>query len=251
MTTAPKRHIVDDHEIQELISMGYGLHHTPPPATETMIANHFNGFEPLSFAKQIELLLGSLTTQKLERHLVLQTPPPVLQFFFYSEDYENDIFGLLFKRTFTQTPAGLCVAHDYLVLPEAARGKGIGKKNLAACLDQYRKMNIQKILIHAGLQDGGYVWARAGFKAVNRSEVDKILLEAKTKLSNEEYDIVQAWYDDHYNNSPDLAFNIEDWSRMRSMVPILRGSDWHGEIDLTNPNELTNFTRYVSRSHKA
>lgn len=29
---------------------------------------------------------------------------------------------------------------------------------LAIRLEQYLKMNIKKILIHAGLQDGGYVW---------------------------------------------------------------------------------------------
>ena len=212
--------------------------------------HHFNGFEPLIFANKIEYLLARLTTQKLERHLLLQIQSPTLQILFFSEDYDNDIFGLLFKRTFTQTPNGLYVTHDYFVLPKAYRGSGIGKKVLAICLEQYLKMNIQKILIHAGLQDGGYVWARAGFKAINRSEVDQILSEAKIKLRREEYDIAQAWYCNHYNNFPDLAFKIEDWARMDAMVPILRGSDWHGEIDLTNPKELINFTRYVSRSHK-
>jgi len=250
MARSSNEHIINSQEIQQLLAMGYKILYNPPPAVENLIMHEFSGFEPLSFAIQIERLLGHLTTQKLERHMVLATPPPKLQILFYSEDYRNDHTGLLFMRTFTQNNVGLCVTHDYLVIPELYRGSGVGKKVLSVCLDQYIKMNVKKIFIHAGLKDGGYVWAKAGFKAVDRSEVDYILDKAKLMLTTKEYTQVENVYKDHYNSFPDSSFEMEHWAMMQSMVPILRGSNWHGEIDLSNSFELSNFINYVSRSNK-
>ena len=74
-----------------------------------------------------------------------------------------------------------------------------------------------------------------------------ILNEAHNRLSPVEYHLIELLFDDHYTNFPDAPFNIEDWARLSFMEAILRGSDWHGEIDLTNPQELNNFKMYVSR----
>jgi hypothetical protein len=156
--------------------------------------------------------------------------------------------GLVFARTFTRDPVGtITVNHDYFRLPESARGQSIGKKVLGVCFDQYIQMNVNKIRVHAALQDGGYVWARAGFKAIYQQEMEVLLKEAEKQLSPDEYNIAKIWYDDHYNNFSSMPFNISDWAGLPFMEPILRGSHWHGEIDLTNPAELRNFKKYVSR----
>jgi hypothetical protein len=156
--------------------------------------------------------------------------------------------GLVFARTFMRDPAGIIIVnHDYFRLPESARGQNKGKEVLGTCFDQYMNIGVSKITVHAALQDGGYVWARAGFRAIHKIEVEVILKEAENRLPQDEYNIAKVWYDDHYNNFSNLPFNISDWAGLPFMETILRGSHWHGEIDLTNPAELRNFKKYVFR----
>ena len=98
----------------------------------------------------------------------------------------------------------------------------------------------------AALQDGGYVWAKVGFKAVDQSEMEAIPKEEKKRLPQGQFNIAKIWYDDHYNNFPGLPFNIAHWAGLPFMESILRGSHWHGEIDLTNRAELRNFKIRIS-----
>ena len=37
------------------------------------------------------------------------------------------------------------------------------------------------------------------------------------------------------------------WAKIDFMKDILRGSDWHGEVDLKNKEQFTNFMEYVFR----
>lgn len=244
-------HVIHADEIGKIQSLGYVLKYTSPPAVEKLLMTNFSGLAPFAFIKNVEELLGGLGVTDIDRVIEFTDPPPVLTFMLISKDYKDNITGLLFKRTFSRLGSILTVNHDYFVLPQIHRGKGIGKKMLGVCLEQYLKMGVQKIYVYAGLEDGGYVWARAGFRANKRSEVDVILKAAKSaKLGSDELAIVQGWYDDHYHNFPDLPFKIEDWARIKAMEPVLRRSNWHGEIDLTKQDELANFNRYVSRSRK-
>jgi GNAT superfamily N-acetyltransferase len=209
---------------------------------------NFSGLTPFTFIKNVEELLGGLGVTGIDRVIEYTYPPPELMITLMSKDFDDNITGLLFRRRFSRFGTILTVKHDFMVLPKKHRGKGIGKKVLAVCLEQYLKMGVEKIHVQAGLEDGGYVWARAGFRAKKRAEVDLILAAAKAaKFESDDLAIVQSWYDDHYNNFPDLPFKIEDWARIKAMEPILRQSNWHGEIDLTKQDELINFTRYVSR----
>jgi len=241
-------YLVTASEINRVIDLGYTVVHTPPPPAEEFINQYFNGFQPFVFLDQIEQLLGGLTTSPINRLIKFTITPSSFSIYFYSDNHRDMDYGLLFARTFTNDPAGnLMVNHDYFRLPVSARGQNTGKKVLGVCFDQYQQIGISKIMVHAALQDGGYVWARAGFKAIYQKEMEIILKTAESRLPLNLYKIAKGWYDDHYNNSPGTPFNISDWSGLRFMEAILRGSDWHGEIDLTNPAELRNFKKYVSR----
>jgi hypothetical protein len=39
---------------------------------------------------------------------------------------------------------------------------------------------------------------------------------------------------------------MEDWGHLVFMESTLRGSDWHGEMNLTEQKELLNFKNYVT-----
>jgi hypothetical protein len=241
-------HIVTADEINRITGLGYQWVHTPPPAAEELINQYFYGFQPYLFLEQIELLLAGLTASRINRLFKLTVKPPSLSIYFYSDDHKDMANGLVFARTFIHDPAGIIIVnHDYFRLPALVRGQKTGKKVLGICFDQYQHIGISKIAVHAALKDGGYVWAKAGFKATTQKEMDVILKKAERQLTVAEYKIAKSWYDDHYNNFPGTPFSISDWSGLPFMESILRGSDWHGEIDLTNPVELRNFKKYVSR----
>jgi hypothetical protein len=213
---------------------------------DKFLQTYFPGFDALVVSKQAEQLLTPMATTPLQREWQFSDPPPRITFWLLSEDAFNEQTGLSLARTFRSDEQGINVHHDYFTIPEQYRGRGTSKAILKAWLELYVQMNVQKIFVHAALQDGGYVWARAGFKAVKQNEVDRILTRAKANLTPIQFTTIQSYYDDHYNNFPGQPFPMEYWGRMRFMKDTLRASSWHGEIDLTNQQELTNFRNYVS-----
>jgi hypothetical protein len=48
-------------------------------------------------------------------------------------------------------------------------------------------MNVSTISLRASLDIGGYVWARIGFVATVKSEVENILLKAETNLKDHQF----------------------------------------------------------------
>ena len=56
----------------------------------------------------------------------------------------------------------------YLSLNQKFRGKGIAQKFTTQYMELLKKAGVKKINIDAGMTDGGYAWARAGFKFTER-----------------------------------------------------------------------------------
>jgi hypothetical protein len=84
--------------------------------------------------------------------------------------------------------------------------------------------------------------------AIDKIEVDEILSEAKKQLLQDEYDAVKDIYDIYYFNNPNgKSFPIDLWAGMGFMKKVLMGSDWHGELDLKNSSQFSNFKDYVFR----
>ena len=224
------KHTVNKEEVEKVKTLGFILDCSNAIIPEEFVNTHFEGLELFNFFKLIDSLLKPHSAQPISKKLVLSDPPPKLELIYLSGDITDPLF---LKRTFEINKGILEVSHDYFILPTTARNHKIGKKVLSACLNQYEKLGVAKISVHAGLEDGGFVWAKVGFKAINKQEVDVILKSASSQLPASEYQIAKAWYDDHYNTFPNKPFNIEDWAGLTFMIPILRGSDWHGvEISL-------------------
>jgi hypothetical protein len=55
------------------------------------------------------------------------------------------------------------VEHKELFLAESARRQGIATEFNARMEEMYRQLGLDRIEVEAGLEDGGYVWAKAGF----------------------------------------------------------------------------------------
>ena len=156
--------------------------------------------------------------------------------------------ALIFDREFFKSAKGIEINHSYCVIPLAHQGKGLVKTIFQSSLQEYLNMGAKRINVEAGLTVGGHIWAKHGFVALNPSEVQVILDDAKKRLKPAEFIPVKRIFDKYYTDNPGgKAFPMVLWAKIDFMKDILRGSDWHGEVDLKNKEQFTNFMEYVFR----
>lgn len=80
------------------------------------------------------------------------------------------------NRTFTRDASGTLTAHhDYFVVSESQRGRGVGGALVRNQLDQYEKIGVGNIEMVAAW-DGRYVWPKMGFEV---QEFEKPLLNRR------------------------------------------------------------------------
>ena len=109
-------------------------------------------------------------------------------------------------------------------------------------------MGVGQINVHAALTDGGYVWAKHFFTATKKDEVSQILEVAEKRLRGSQFSMVKRIFDNYYYKHPNgMDFPINKWAEIPFMKEILRGTSWHGSIDLNNTEQFNNFISYVFR----
>ena len=166
----------------------------------------------------------------------------------YQNKYSSEDDALLFIREFSNSKGVIDIKHEFCVIPKNYRRTGLIKPVFQESLQQYINMNAKRILVHAGLSGGGYAWAKYGFAALNKTEVDLILNKAKLGLNQHDFSVVEKIYSIYYSRKPGgTSFPMDLWASLEFMKPILMGSDWHGELDLKNKEQFRNFKNYVSR----
>ncbi len=232
----------------EAINLGYPFYPTAGESAK-IVNRHFPGFKILTLVKDPDSLLLSHVSLPATKEIRMIDPPPQIQILFHALDHIDEDKTLYVSRIFRYDNTKLIVDHEYLVLPKNSRGQGLGKKVPAAFLEQYQNMNVKEIRVWAGLNDGGAVWAKAGFKALYRDEMQNILNEATVLMRGTAgFALAQAQFDAYYGAEPaGNAFPIEDWVNIPGMEPVLKlqTTNWHGWIDLTNTDDLRNFIKYA------
>jgi len=229
----------------EATSIGYTFDPSVSKA-EKVVGEHFKGIDLVTLIKDLERLLKPFAEEPVAREITVTDPPPLFKLEYKSNNYLDDDDGLQVSRIFSYDNGELNVYHEFMVLPAACRGQRLGSKVLSAFLEQYEKMGVKRIKVHAGLADGGAVWARVGFKATGKKEMERILQTAKTRLGHlpKILKTVEDTFNIYYDIEPDgKAFPINKWAAIPAMVPILKMNihNRHGEIDLTNKQDLLNF----------
>jgi hypothetical protein len=212
------------------------------------INTNFPGLDLLTWLTEIDNLLKGMTDKPVFKVIGFDDRAQLKLFIqYYSEDSDDDTHGLAFQRTIIKDKDHKTAVHDFFRIPLTSRMQGNGRKMLAIGLQQYLNVGVDVIKVHAALADGGYVWAKAHFTAVDPTEMGVILVEAKHKLGDEQFRTVKAVFDNYYAMHPDgKAFPINKWSNLPGMETILRNSHWHGEIDLNNKELLAKFKNYVA-----
>jgi hypothetical protein len=249
MPAATGDHIFTASEWAECVLVGYQNY---PISGSGSIVNFINvnfpGLDLLTWLTAIDNLLKEMTAKRLYKVVGFDDNDPFrLIIEYYSEDYDDKVNGLAFRRTITKDKLIKTAVHDFFRIPLSQRMKGHGKTMLAYGLQQYLNIGIDTIKVHASLADGGFVWARAYFQAVSKSEMQLILADAQVSLPDEQFKPVKSVFDNYYNKNPNgKAFPINRWCNMDGMEKILRGADWHGEIDLNKKEILAKFKNYVT-----
>jgi GNAT superfamily N-acetyltransferase len=241
-------HYVTPSEINEISDLGFVIEINGGKSADEFVNRDFKGFDLREFVQQIESKLQPVAEDVIRRKIILnEEVPPKLVISYMTSNILDADHRLLFKRTFTKEVDAVHVKHDFLALPEAARGKRLGRKILQICLQHYLEMGVSKINVHAALETGGYEWTKAGFRATEPSEMAKILNDARSALTAAQFTLVEKLYDNYYGKEPTgNAFPIIEWSGLPFMKSILKNNDWHGELDLTNSEDLFNFKEYAN-----
>lgn len=245
MFIKPESHLLTSVEISEIKTLGYQFHGiTSSP--EDFINTKFPNFNLLLFLKNVNEIFNLVCDAANKLIYLENSTSSEIRIQYFTDDFEDEINGLALSRIFIRQSEELVVKHDFFRLSASSRGKGIAKQIFRVSLQQYLNMGVNKILVHAALNDGGYAWARNHFAAINRSEINQILDNARSKLTEFQFQAIEKIYINYYSKYPaGMDFPIVKWAELPFMKKVLRGSSWHGVIDLKNQEQFANFISYV------
>lgn len=169
-------------------------------------------------------------------------------------DAKGKVVGEI-NRVITIAPEGRSVEHVLFRLNKSAQGGGSAKAALKSSVAAYKKAGMKRIDVHAGLDVGGFTWARFGF--VPRQQYwDR--MRARTLLGKlddmlDGGTIPQSTYDRMTSvlelSDPRAMWKIADATELVDGVPLgkalLLESDWIGMLDLSDAATMARFDRYV------
>jgi hypothetical protein len=161
----------------------------------------FPKFDLVSILEELERSFAPISKFPIKLVLRLIEQPPYLRIVYYN-DYDADSDALVFDRAFSIFSGEIWVDHRYCIVPVEHQGKGIIKGLFQISLQQYVNMGARKITVHSGLEGGGYAWAKAGFVAVDKNEVEVILEAARRILQPDELARVERVYNKYYTDFP-------------------------------------------------
>ncbi|WP_158043387.1 hypothetical protein [Skermanella pratensis] len=187
-------------------------------------------------------------------------------------------------RSFLRDPNGdLVVSHDAFVIQGDGQGGGIGRQVLKAQFDEYEKMGVARVAVHANIDVGGYAWARFGFVPTQKSW-DSMRKSLKATISLSQYEPIdnpktdeERDYNAQVKRARELLDNgpvkLSDWHKRRVMKmlndpdpkaiwkvadariggrnigkELLMNTYWNGEIRLADPDAMARFNHYTGRS---
>jgi hypothetical protein len=249
MQINPKSHTFTAAARLRIEALGYRVDGMPAgQLLESFMPSKFPNFDLAGLLEIVDRLFAPTTSLPIRRLIHYNIPKQSLHFIFENTSGILDE-TVAFDRVVFWIGKEIIVEHRYCLVPVPHQGKGLIKPVFQESLQQYVNMGVRKIQVHAGFAGGGYTWARHGFVAVNRNEVELILDDARKTLAFNELAPVERIFNKYYGDHPaGTDFPMVLWASLPGMKDVLRGSDWRGELDLRNPEQFSNFSNYVWRS---
>lgn len=133
------------------------------------------------------------------------------------------------------------VDHTFFRLHDEFQGKGTAKRTLRSAFEHYAKMGIDKVTVHAALENGGYTWLKFGFKP---HFPEALLAAARTKaerFSKQKRDSIDAV----------LQLDISPLAKVRALAAspigkqLFKKSNWTGEFDMKDADSKAILNAYL------
>lgn len=150
----------------------------------------------------------------------------------------------LIQRTFYNEDGVKIVDHTHFQLDKSAQGKGVSKAIFRDLVQEYEKAGVEEIRVHANIDVGGYAWAKYGFKAPTKMDIEDVIERAREPniLNNKQRADFEDWLEkiDTRNGIDMRSLAIKEYGER-----LLKGSDWTGYINLKDPVQLRMFKDYL------
>ena len=158
-----------------------------------------------------------------------------------------------FRRTFR--PEERIVEHNMLEMYGSDTGKGVGSAFAAQAEDAYRKMGYTTITMEAGLESGGYVWAKAGYSWGDIGAPPQVKKFARDKLGKiasnlSDDDVLQV--SRLISGSRTTAKQLADWHSSDGKYSgknILAGSGWNASKSLIESVQASAVLEFYNKNH--
>lgn len=178
------------------------------------------------------------------------------------EVYENDVQNRLMKLSFTGNYKNkrvvldrsifiennkLFATHDSFILPEEAQGKGFSKAIIKEFIKQYQATGVEKIVLYANKEVGGYVWAKYGFVATDKPQIITIINRAfrDDKITEKEKEVILKIVESDFEEFGYLR--MQYIAKLPVGKKILEGQNWDGELNLNNPSQFKSLMDYLNK----
>lgn len=132
---------------------------------------------------------------------------------------------------------GIVVSHELLELEPEVQGQGVGSKFYMNAENKYIVNGYEKIVVHAALDQGGYVWAKTGFGWDDGTGLSESGREAYRNQ------MVQRWRDMAENDAQvneALSRDVSARTRFNDLVDSLEQKSIDAK-DVPTPYELATF----------
>ena len=157
---------------------------------------------------------------------------------------QNDYGDFVLKRLFQKQIAH----HILLLIPKLLQGGGMSKSITKSLYKQYKAAKIKRIELSAGLDVGGYTWARYGFYHEESYVVYNLVTHASFQKPwrAEALKIV----DDFMSKYPKKPFPMHLLADAPFGKELLLNQNWSGFLDLKNTKAVRRFEDYLTYIRK-
>jgi GNAT superfamily N-acetyltransferase len=226
---------------------------TPQP-TAGLVENYF-GSEKLKTAKvEAEILakkfsdMGALFGVEWNREEIRYGEKGI-ESIRYSGKYNLSTFPesqVTFVIDFVEKDGAMESNFELFFIQESMQGQGFAKDLMKEYLDSLQRQGIYKVNIYANKDVGGYAWAKFGFTANSRDEVEHLLFLYGDRLSKSELLDVEKILDAFYSNRMDSEpFPMNILADKPYGKKLLLDSGWNGNLDLRNKKQLKRVYDYM------
>lgn len=197
------------------------------------------GFDLVQFDREVEQVCDEFEILLKEKKVQIHSNGHVT--LTYGGVRGNEVFE--FVRGFIEDVTGeKTVLHEYWKVPESLQGNGISKRLMKSMFKQYEKCGVEKVMLTANIDVGGYAWARYGFSA-DFLDVD-LLVKNQLKAGK----ITQAEFNDAMsiiNGCSKDSFPMNRLANRPYGKKLLKGTMWLGEFKMNDKTQVKYFRDYV------